>query len=360
MTFKIFITGVTGYIGGDALYELHARHPEYAYAVLVRDGGDSRGQEKVERIAAAYPDVRIVRGDLDDAELLREEAGRADVVLHAADASDHLPAARALARGLVEGHDAANPGYWLHTSGTGILTYFDSVEGRLGERSEREFDDWDGVGELTNLPDEAFHRNVDKVVLECGTRHADVVRTAVVCPPTIYGKGRGPVSTRSRQVYELARLILQRGGSAPIVGAGAARMNNVHVADLSAAFALLVEAAAARNADPLLWGPRGYFFVEHGEHVWGDLARAIAAKARELGFVDGVGKGEGEGVREFRLDRDEAIEIAGFEALSWGLNSRGRAERLRRVLGWKPVGKTLEEEIPEILKGERERLRLGL
>jgi hypothetical protein len=49
------------------------------------------------------------------------------------------------------------------------------------------FDDLEGVGELTSLPDEAFHRNVDKIVLECGTKHADVVRTAIICPPTIYG-----------------------------------------------------------------------------------------------------------------------------------------------------------------------------
>jgi hypothetical protein len=37
------------------------------------------------------------------------------------------------------------------------------------------------------LPDEAFHRNVDKIVLEAGAQHAASVKTAVVCPPTIYG-----------------------------------------------------------------------------------------------------------------------------------------------------------------------------
>lgn len=106
----------------------------------------------------------------------------------AADASDHLHAARAIAAGLTRGHSKTNPGYWLHTGGAGILTYTDSKDdfAGLGTRSEKQYDDWHGVGELVNLPDEAFHREVDKVVIETGGR--EEVRTVVVCPPTIYGE----------------------------------------------------------------------------------------------------------------------------------------------------------------------------
>lgn len=43
------------------------------------------------------------------------------------------------------------------------------------------------MDELTNLPDEAFHRNVDKLVIDAGTKHGDVIKTNIVCPPTIYG-----------------------------------------------------------------------------------------------------------------------------------------------------------------------------
>jgi hypothetical protein len=60
-------------------------------------------------------------------------------------------------------------------------------DGWFGMPSDRVFDDLDVVDELTSLPDNAFHRNVDKIVLECGTRYENKVRTAVVCPPTIYG-----------------------------------------------------------------------------------------------------------------------------------------------------------------------------
>lgn len=57
----------------------------------------------------------------------------------------------------------------------------------MGEFSTKEYNDWDGVTELTSLPDTAFHRNVDKVVLEIGSVYSDIVKTAIVCPPTIYG-----------------------------------------------------------------------------------------------------------------------------------------------------------------------------
>ena len=68
------------------------------------------------------------------------------------------------------------------------MTYEDSKADRLGENSDHVYNDWDGVEELTNLPDEAFHRNVDKIVLEAGTKNGDSVKTALLCPPTIYGK----------------------------------------------------------------------------------------------------------------------------------------------------------------------------
>lgn len=57
----------------------------------------------------------------------------------------------------------------------------------FGEGSDKVYDDWDGVDELLHLPAHAFHRNVDEIVLETGAKRGDVVKTALVCPPTIYG-----------------------------------------------------------------------------------------------------------------------------------------------------------------------------
>lgn len=99
-----------------------------------------------------------------------------------------MGAARAIAAGLLEGHTKENPGFWLHVGGTGILTYEDSKNGRLGDASDKVYDDDNNVEELTSLPDEAFHRNVDKIVLEATTKHSGIINATIVCPPTIYGK----------------------------------------------------------------------------------------------------------------------------------------------------------------------------
>lgn len=91
---------------------------------------------------------------------------------------------------MVKGHSKDNPGYLLHTGGTGILTFWDSRDDfkGLGTHSDRQYNDGAGVGDLTSLPDDAFHRNVDKIVLEAGQKHGDVLKTCIICPPTIYGE----------------------------------------------------------------------------------------------------------------------------------------------------------------------------
>ncbi|PYI29190.1 nucleoside-diphosphate-sugar epimerase [Aspergillus indologenus CBS 114.80] len=352
---KIFITGATGYIGGDALYALVQKHPEYQYTVLVRSG------EKAQAVQEQYPSARVVIGDLDNSALLETESADADIVLHTADASDHAGAANAIATGLAKGHTPQNPGYWLHTGGTGILTYADTDREVFGAGSDKVYDDWDGVDELLHLPAHAFHRNVDEIVLETGAKRGDVVKTALVCPPTIYGRGRGPSSRRGRQVYELARVTLELQ-KAPIIGAGQSIWNNVHVHDLSDLYVLLVEAAVAEregrrrdddnnnnnNAENERWGARAYYLAENGEHVWGELSRAMAKYAAELGFI-GQSRAE-------QISLEDGKKFAGFESLSWGLNSRGRARRAAKVLGWTPAQPSLEATLPEILEDEQRRL----
>jgi hypothetical protein len=176
-----------------------------------------------------------VYGTLDDSKLLEEESARAHIVLRkylaweavlianalyysdTADSSDHGGAATAISRGLAAGHTKEKPGFWIHISGTGILTWKDSETKTYGEPpSQPPYDDLENVAGLTSLPDSAFHRDIDKIVLESAS---DSVKTAIVCPPTIYGPGRGPVNKRSRQVYHLARITLKLG-KAPQVGRG--------------------------------------------------------------------------------------------------------------------------------------------
>lgn len=104
-----------------------------------------------------------------------------------ADASDRVGAAKAITAGLVAGDSKQKPGYWLHMGGTGILTFEDNDKNQYGNRSDKCLRRLGESGELLTLPEHGFHRNVDQLVLEAGIQHADVLRTALVCPPTIYG-----------------------------------------------------------------------------------------------------------------------------------------------------------------------------
>jgi hypothetical protein len=111
----------------------------------------------------------------------------------------------------------------------------------------------------------------------------------------------------------------------------------------------LTEAAVQNDVDPELWGDKGYFLCESGEHLWSDLAREMGKKALELGFVEGA-------LEEKELAKEKAMEQAGFEAVSWGLNSRGQAIRAKNLLDWKPTKPSIFDSVDEILKDEKARL----
>jgi nucleoside-diphosphate-sugar epimerase len=139
------------------------------------------------------------------------------------------------------------------------------------------------------------------------------------------------------------------GKYVPIIGQGKARWNNVHVADLAQLFVLLTEAAVNNNTDTELWNEKGYYLVENGEHLWADLARLMGKRAHELGLVD-------KKLEEKSLGKEKAIDQAGFEAVSWGFNSRGKAVRAKKVVGWEPKAPSIEDTVDEILKDEKSRL----
>ena len=83
--------------------------------------------------------------------------------------------------------------------------------------------------------------------------------------------------------------------------------------------------------------------------MWGDISRQVAKVAAEKGYIPKDWKDQ-------PLSKDEAFEVADFQAVSWGLNSRGKGERAAKVLGWKPHRPSLEETIPEIVDDEKQRL----
>lgn len=227
--------------------------------------------------------------------------------------------------------------------------------GTYGGSSSKIYDDLDNLSAVTSLPDAAPHRNTDKLILAAGTVHAERVKTAIVCPPTIYGPGRGPDNQRSHQLPELARCTLQKGYGIQ-VNAGKTLWSHVHVHDLSALYLRLVENAAAGGSlaewpgKPALWGKEGYFFAESGEHVWGEVAGWVAGEAKRRGFI------ETEEVRS--VTAEEAGELTPFGQGIWGANSRSRAKRARNVLDWEPKRGSLKDEVGRAVEVEARRLEV--
>lgn len=245
-------------MGGDTIFALLSKHPEWEskLSVLVRN------KHRGEIISKTYPKVRLVYGGLNDLEILVQESAAADIVLNFAD-SDHPPSAKAIVRGAKQ--HTKTPVFVIHTSGTGILTWKTVETGAFGQLEDKVYDDWEGVDEVTSLPDHAAHRNVDKIILDAGETKNESVKTAIVCPPSIYGIGRGPGNKRSQQLYNLTSIILQ-AGEGKRVGAGENQQTHIHIKDLSDLYVLLIEAAAA-GGGAATWGKQGYYFSSRAEQV---------------------------------------------------------------------------------------------
>ncbi|MCJ1353972.1 MAG: hypothetical protein MMC33_003959 [Icmadophila ericetorum] len=338
MAIKIFVIGVTGYIGGDAFYEIHNAHPEIEYTCLVRNS------DKGAQVASQYPKVRLVYGDLDSVEILEEEAKKADIVMNLADC-DHLVGVNALIKG-ISSQQRETPAFLIETSGTGILLYEDMQRKVLGEPSEKTYDDWEGISTMISFPDDAPHRHVDKVVIAAD--NGSMIRTVIVCPPTIYGPGRGPGNKRGHQIYELARatLTLKHGVQ---IGKGEAVWTEVHIWDLSNVYIKLVEAAIS-GGGKATWGTEGYYFTENGFFKWGDAAKWVATAAHKQGFL------QQDYVKQ--ISGEEADKLSQQGSVMWGANSRGKAIRARKILGWEPKERSLKDEVDDVVASEAKEMGL--
>ncbi|KIV76865.1 hypothetical protein PV11_08716 [Exophiala sideris] len=333
---KLFLTGTTGYIGGDFLYLVSERHPEWELTCLVRN------TDKGAKIASIYPKVRLVYGDLDAAELIEEEAANADIVYHFANC-DHERSAHAIAKGLAR-RKGQGPGFWIHTSGTLILGYETIKNNEYGNQLEKVFDDWDNIKELTSQPDPAPHRNVDKIVL---SSYSDTVRTAIVCPPTIIGKGRGPDNTRSVQIYNTTGAFLEHKQAFKIEK-GQNIWHQVNVQDLSELYLLLGE-AAVNGGPPATWNEEGYYLAENGSFVWGDVLQSIANIAHKKDLLPSAE------LKSYKPDdADHVLPIW----ISIATNSRGVSIRGKKLLGWKPKERSIEDELPTAVDSEARLLGL--
>ena len=292
---KIFITGASGYIGGSVA------------AALLAAGHHVSGLARSNDVAAALAKRGItpVCGTLDDAEVLARAAHDADVTVNAANAG-HRAAVEAMLAAL-----AGTGKTFLHTGGSSIV----------GTRARGELvaDVFDEETPFTPTPQRAPRVEIDTLVRRAAD---DGVRSMVVAPSLIYGRGRG-LNPHSIQVPWLIQ-VAKKFGVAKHIGPGGNRWANVHIDDLTALYLLAIEKAPAG----------AFYFAENGENSMREMCEAIS---RMLG----------RGARAQSMTIDEAAAEWGEGPANdtMGSNSRVRARRARAELHWRPEARSLIEEI---------------
>lgn len=177
---------------------------------------------------------------------------------------------------------------------------------------------------------------------------SDTLKTAIICPSTVFGAARGPVSQKSDQIYKLTRLILERGKGVQLAD-GKSFWNYVHIHDLSTLYLRLVERVISGDSQAT-WNSEGYYLVESGTYFWGDVCRRITQEAYALGLLSS------EEMEILSMEDRAIMAPAGRPVANYSVQAK--ALRARKLLGWIPAEGTLEDEIPGIVRAEA--LDLGL
>lgn len=280
---------------------------------------------------------------------------------------DHLYSAEAIVRGLSQ---RDHVGTVIHTSGVKIIAWeTESQPSTWGTFMPRRYNDMsryndmEGVEELTRaptdadphptgfdniLPNWAAHRVVDLAILNGFRKYPSKVRTAIVCPPTVYGPSRFPGFTRSIPIPRLLNVVLQLG-QAFTINANENKWNMVHTQDISSLYVLLTEAAV--NGQPgELWNEKGYYFAERGEFIWGDVVKRIAELGHEKGFLASP--------KPVDLPNAALHQPWGRVQMNMCSTSLGQSRRAKELLGWEPVLDDFFSDLDRAMSVEAELLGL--
>lgn len=212
---KVFVTGATGYIGG-------------AVAIrLIEAGHQVRGLVRAADRAEAMRKLGVepVIGSLEDADLLTREARQSDGVISTANADDVATVKTFIAA--LEGTGKL----FIHTSGSSIIG--DDARGNTVSGAI-----YDEYTPFVVAPLKQPRRDIELMVLAASERR---VRSIVISPTNIYGRGRGlnPKSIQIPVLIEHAR----KTGVVHVVGKGVNLWSNVHIDDVAAGLLMFLGSA---------------------------------------------------------------------------------------------------------------------
>ena len=285
---RVFVTGASGWIGSAVIPELLA------------SGHQVLGLARSEASANSLHDsgAEVLRGDLDDLNVLREGAVACDGVIHLAFNHDFSQVAAAID---CDGRAIEAMGATLQ--GTGKAFLIASGTPALAGRVATECDESDLTGPMAG-------RGVNaRMALGLASRG---VRSCVVrLPRSVHGKGE-----RHGFIPRLIGLARSRG-IAGYVGDGSNRWPAVHLLDAAHLFCLALEQAPAGS-------------VLHAVGDEGVPTREVAnAIGRVLHLPSGSRPAEEFGFLGMVLDRDQPAS----------------SELTRQLLGWEPTHVGLIDDI---------------
>jgi nucleoside-diphosphate-sugar epimerase len=291
---RILVTGATGYIGGSLATGLVAQGHHVVGLARTGEAAEKLKKRGIEPLA----------GSLTDHGVLARAARTVDGVINAA-SSDNPFVVHAILPQL-----RGSGKVFIQTSGTSVVSTYDE-----GEPVERIFHE---DTPFTPMPEKATRVAIDRQILGSAL---DGVRSVVIRPSLIYGRGIGVegASVQIPRLIEQARA----SGVARHIGRGLNVWSHVHIQDVVDLFLLALNAAPAGSL----------FYAENGE---ASMKTAVEAISRMLGLG---GKTEAWAI-------EDAVTALGPGAhLTFASNSRVRAVKARKVLGWAPKGPILLDEI---------------
>jgi nucleoside-diphosphate-sugar epimerase len=289
---KIFVTGATGYIGGSVAER------------LIASGHQVVGLVRSAESIALLKDrgIESVLGNLDDPEIITKIAHEADAVIHAASA-DHAGAVVTLIAALERSGKTL-----ICTTGSGI-----AADSAAGEYATSIVLTEDSYFEPVSFrrPRIAMNRLVREAAIDKG------IRSIVICPSMIYGKGRG-LQPDSDQLPKLIALSKQVGAGV-YFGKGLNRYSNIHIDDLVDLYLLALEKAPGGS----------FFFAENGDASFKEIAEMISRSF-------GLGK-------TVSLSVEDLVRQHG-DAARYGITSNSLVSAVNaRRLGWTPKAPSLAE-----------------
>lgn len=320
------------------MHTIATEHPEYDITVLLRRVPDA--------FSSTYPNIKIVGGNYDDVDIIKANAAGADIVVHNGD-SDHEPSLKAILSGLLT---RSTPGYLLHLSGTGIVSDW-ADEQYLGKTNPKIWSDISSIDEIRNLSPRALHRNTETILHDTVREHSDKVNIAIICPPDIYGKGKGLAKTHSALVPMYIQEIQSLGGKVFYYGEGGNVRSWVHIDDLMGLYLKVVETAASGKAGEC-FNDNGYYFAATQEHSHLEVAKVVGRVLHKEGAIK-----DPEPTPISLEEVDKMLRVPGYERLArymFASNSRTRPERAEKLFGYKGEApgllESLESEVEDVVR----------